>query len=483
MERSLSDTEAIIRAISMLARTAADEAIAAQAKGLDQEVKRSASGTPDPDQSQPDPSLEDVDHREPPREPSPVEPVEMATPQTTVEPPAGPPPTQAEPAESGGAEPEAEPELPTTTPEIDDLEKDLAAMLAEGAEPGAESGAEEAEEDDDWPLSELDGDEATVMLLEQAAGDFLLPPTGGDGAPGDSPAAAATSADDAADPVGETAPATPPMPADADPPETDALAPGEPPVKGPDAGPAPPGDPVRAGAREQASPDEAPLDEIDEAIAGEVESLLHGDYESVEEVLKGPPDEQAVRPDEPERSTGSDDLDGEGDHGWAQEQASPPSATLGDDAADAPSAEPPVVPDEPEPSAFEPPDAPADASSPAQEPAAVAGPDDPAQQMGPAATAPPASDPASETDAEIETVAAAPPSAGRPAPTADRKRKAGKSSMWSAAEPRVIRALERVNYPIRFLPHSARAVIDWIALSLIFWVPIVWLIALLVVGR
>jgi hypothetical protein len=34
---------------------------------------------------------------------------------------------------------------------------------------------------------------------------------------------------------------------------------------------------------------------------------------------------------------------------------------------------------------------------------------------------------------------------------------------------------------MRLLPPSLRYVMDWVALSLIFWVPIVWAIALFVV--
>ena len=49
--------------------------------------------------------------------------------------------------------------------------------------------------------------------------------------------------------------------------------------------------------------------------------------------------------------------------------------------------------------------------------------------------------------------------------------------------PKLVRLLAAMNYPVRLLPPPARAVVDWIALSLIFWVPIVWLIAILVVGR
>ena len=45
----------------------------------------------------------------------------------------------------------------------------------------------------------------------------------------------------------------------------------------------------------------------------------------------------------------------------------------------------------------------------------------------------------------------------------------------------LVRVLQWMNAPRRHLPPSARVIVDWVALSLIFWVPIVWLFALLVV--
>ena len=46
-------------------------------------------------------------------------------------------------------------------------------------------------------------------------------------------------------------------------------------------------------------------------------------------------------------------------------------------------------------------------------------------------------------------------------------------------EPVAVPVLRRVNYPLRYVPQTLRPIVDWIALSLLFWVPIVWAIALL----
>ncbi len=46
-------------------------------------------------------------------------------------------------------------------------------------------------------------------------------------------------------------------------------------------------------------------------------------------------------------------------------------------------------------------------------------------------------------------------------------------------EPIAVPVLRRVNHPLRYVPQTLRPIVDWIALSLLFWVPIVWAIVLL----
>jgi hypothetical protein len=43
--------------------------------------------------------------------------------------------------------------------------------------------------------------------------------------------------------------------------------------------------------------------------------------------------------------------------------------------------------------------------------------------------------------------------------------------------------LQAISYPLRFVPPPLRPIVDWVALSLVFWVPIVWIVALFLVGR
>ena len=54
------------------------------------------------------------------------------------------------------------------------------------------------------------------------------------------------------------------------------------------------------------------------------------------------------------------------------------------------------------------------------------------------------------------------------------------SSQGQAPKPPLALATRQLE---RNLPPSARVIVDWGALSLVFWVPIVWLFALFVVAR
>jgi len=45
-----------------------------------------------------------------------------------------------------------------------------------------------------------------------------------------------------------------------------------------------------------------------------------------------------------------------------------------------------------------------------------------------------------------------------------------------------VAALAAMSMPLQYVPPAARDIVDWIALSLVFWVPIVWLYAIFIVG-
>lgn len=212
------------------------------------------------------------------------------------------------------------------------------------------------------------------------------------------------------------------------------------------------------------------VEAADTELAGEVESLLEGDFESVEQMLEGHLDEAAADistaavpdpslPDPAQRPTGVDPL-------VEQAGSDPP-----------PHRQPEELPEkEPAPQT-------AGLVKKSGHEASTAGEQ---ERQGRREAAPSASPsvtvlpehlaPALGTGGKGTLDSAVQPRADTPAGIES-------SSLWARVEPGVGTLFEWVNYPIRFLPQSGRPVISWLALSLLFWAPIVWLIALLVVGR
>ena len=65
--------------------------------------------------------------------------------------------------------------------------------------------------------------------------------------------------------------------------------------------------------------------------------------------------------------------------------------------------------------------------------------------------------------------------AAPPIRSADEQRPTALKRLSAALAKPIVAALVIANYPLRFLPRSFRPAIDWIALSLLVWVPIVWI--------
>jgi hypothetical protein len=85
---------------------------------------------------------------------------------------------------------------------------------------------------------------------------------------------------------------------------------------------------------------------------------------------------------------------------------------------------------------------------------------------------------APEAEAEGDLGEAAPPAealATAPGPP-------GWARAWRRVETPLIAVLSVVNAPVRRVPEPARHLVDWLALTLVFWVPVVWVIALVLVG-
>jgi hypothetical protein len=204
-----------------------------------------------------------------------------------------------------------------------------------------------------------------------------------------------------------------------------------------------------------ADPEET-LEQLDDEIAENVDKMLHGEFESVDELLEGGFDEPAPVPPDPDEGARASSETGvvseiavaaPPDEGSAEPAAANKGEGVVDprDFIDLGGSGPESTPaEEPQP----PPTLDEETPSTAEEPEILAKPD-------------PAPEP------EAEPVGAAAP-------------------QEPAAQPQfmafLIRLLEWMNVPRRYLPPTARVIVDWVALSLVFWVPVVWLFALLFVG-
>jgi hypothetical protein len=103
------------------------------------------------------------------------------------------------------------------------------------------------------------------------------------------------------------------------------------------------------------------------------------------------------------------------------------------------------------------------------------------RSAAPAKTAP-RTEPAPPLEPIEELIETAPPPAPQPDPATVRVRRALSTALAPALQ-HVVGALHTLGAPVRSLPPSARLIVDFLALSLLLWVPLVWLIALFVVGK
>ena len=243
---------------------------------------------------------------------------------------------------------------------------------------------------------------------------------------------------------------------------------------------------------EEPAEESSAVEGLDDALASEVQSLMEEDFESVEQRLDNDSQERDEAagsenptppgPSEPSAEAGTavstPDEQRPAEPG-SEEGVADPSSSTGED----------VETDELNSSAA----APAEGASPSPQAEESTPPkDEAATEADP--QSPPESD--SQPDAKSEAKpAGSESSATTAAQPADgekeesRRRPVGVAvnlathAVWSAAEPHVVSVLRWMNSPLRHVPPSARPAVDWIALSLVFWVPIVWLIALFAVGR
>jgi outer membrane biosynthesis protein TonB len=118
---------------------------------------------------------------------------------------------------------------------------------------------------------------------------------------------------------------------------------------------------------------------------------------------------------------------------------------------------------------------------PAEEPAETPDPEPPE----PVAEDPPVADGPDEPPVAPEQVAEKPAEAPRapthPAPQPEPKPvAAGAEAQHGRVSQAVVTILKPINYPLRLVPEPVRPLVDWVILSLVFWVPVTWAIVMMV---
>ncbi len=227
---------------------------------------------------------------------------------------------------------------------------------------------------------------------------------------------------------------------------------------------------------------------LDDELTTDVDDLLNGDYEAVDSLLEGSMED--LLPEVVAEVAPEDALDDDPD---ATEYSPPDLEDLlevpqdvldivekempvDDDSAIAdpadfvgivgideePTTEPPTVEEPPAPPV-------------AEEPPAEESPAEPVEESPP--TPVEESPPTPVEESPPAPVEEAPPAPGRDRPAES------EPTPSPAGHSLIVTVLTRLNYPLRALPPSGRVIVDWVAWSLIFWVPVVWAIAIVVVGR
>lgn len=233
---------------------------------------------------------------------------------------------------------------------------------------------------------------------------------------------------------------------------------------------------------QQATGQPASLKEYDKAIASAVDDMLEGEFVSVDLVLEGmhetspPPEPVKPKVDAADANAARDDVaadeseeagDESADEAPVDEvtkdaESSEASALDGDFVAVEDTAVAPIAHDKVSPAVHADPAPAKKETSPASPP--------PARHAAPAKR--PAPRVAIDDDAPAVVTASTPPGAIR--------------LITDFARPAirygVVPLLELMSMPLKFVPPRTRDIVDWIALSLVFWVPIVWIFALFIVG-
>lgn len=262
--------------------------------------------------------------------------------------------------------------------------------------------------------------------------------------------------------------------------------------------------------------------DLDEALASDVDDLLDGCFQSVREVLEDAFDheEQAAASSATDGAIGAGlQADDDGPEPVAEESCR--SADAGEPAESAEAIAAEACVEEPEPAPADPArEAAAQTTDPADTPAEPAS---DSSEVVPVADVAPVEEESAEVVAgspgavaeahddlgefEIASVddpglsTAAPPAVETPVAAAPARRSQPEEDPPEAAEPAkepgavgrllarigppvvqaIVAALSVMNMPLRHVPPGLRPVVDWIALSLLIWIPLVWMAAIFLV--
>jgi hypothetical protein len=196
---------------------------------------------------------------------------------------------------------------------------------------------------------------------------------------------------------------------------------------------------------------------MDAAIASDLDAALSGGFDTVDDVLSDVFQKQAsmVGDAQSTDSIALADAIAQGEQPRIPTPA--PTPTVAQQKAPATPASPPAT----------------TASAPAPK-IAPGQPASTAQQSSIAITPVPAPAIAASTDKPVQPLQSGNPTPATAAlPTAPERPPRNIDAIMRAA-------LSQLNFPLRLLPKSARTIVDFVALTLLFWVPIVWALALFV---
>lgn len=234
---------------------------------------------------------------------------------------------------------------------------------------------------------------------------------------------------------------------------------------------------------------------IDQELADDLDELVEGDFESVDEVLEGATDEPtasdelvtdnaAPEPDDPVAPNEAEAADEPASDEPASDEGGAVMDALDEAGDEARETSPPedIAPNDPPLNDVENDGEPTDEVAPGDTPEVAA-------QYPPTAAVDDDHDDALDAPAHLGIDPAPSPIDSAQAPGESSEDTSSKESapplhrrLLAPVAACCIAALSLMSAPMRYVPESIRPLVDWIAISLVFWVPVVWVLAFVLSG-